>query len=195
MNNPPEKEYFPVKKFADRAGVSSQYVYKLLNNKLKPYVIDKDGKKQISTEALPMFANGEEDDSIDEQQIVENQLTVYKQTIEILQTQLNTQNELMKTQLTEKDRQLSEKDKQLAEKDKQLEKADARLKEAHELNKGNLLLLNQYQDKLLTTPKTETETYVTQEETKEQKAEEPLPDKPPVKVGFGERIKGIFHKK
>lgn len=50
-------ELLTVKKFADKVGLSSQAIYKLLDNKLFPFVTTVDNKKMVSSEALELFNN------------------------------------------------------------------------------------------------------------------------------------------
>ena len=47
-----EIEYLTVADFAKRAGVTKQAVYKRLNNQLKKYVIEENGRKLIKSTAL-----------------------------------------------------------------------------------------------------------------------------------------------
>ena len=50
-----EKEYLTVKEFARERSCSTQYVYRLLQTKLQPYVVVVDGKKLISAKAFEVF--------------------------------------------------------------------------------------------------------------------------------------------
>lgn len=50
-----EKEYLTVKEFARARSCSTQYVYRLLQTKLQPYVVEVDGKKLISAKAFEVF--------------------------------------------------------------------------------------------------------------------------------------------
>ena len=54
-----EKEYLTVKQFAEMRAVSTQYVYKLLQTKLQPYVVMVDGKKCIDIKALEVFSKND----------------------------------------------------------------------------------------------------------------------------------------
>lgn len=50
-----EKEYLTVKEFARERSCSTQYVYRLLQTKLQPYVVVVDGKKLINSKAFEVF--------------------------------------------------------------------------------------------------------------------------------------------
>jgi len=95
-----EEQYLSIKEFAAKAGVSTQAIYQRIAKDLQPYLKSEKGKKTISTEALQLFATGEQTPELTSE----------------LQIILNT----LQLQLAEKDKQLENKDKQLAEKDKQL---------------------------------------------------------------------------
>lgn len=75
------KEYISIKEFATAAGVSQQAIYKQLNNKLKPYLKEIDGKKMLNISALELFKKKEDT------------TTVEQQLINMLQTELNRKNE------------------------------------------------------------------------------------------------------
>ena len=103
-----DNEYMTVKDFAEAAGVTTQYVYKLLGNKLQPFTNRENGKTLISAEALSLFSGNETSQETDKQQTIDNLLIALQQ-------------------------QLSIKDEQLANKDRQIANLDERLKEAHVL--------------------------------------------------------------
>ena len=48
-------DYLSVKEFAAAANVSTQYIYKILDKQLQPYVIKISGKTKINVEALEKF--------------------------------------------------------------------------------------------------------------------------------------------
>ena len=50
------KNYLTVKEFAEERSCSTQYVYKLLQTKLQPYVVMVEGKKCIDIKALEVFS-------------------------------------------------------------------------------------------------------------------------------------------
>ena len=79
------KEYLSIKEFAELAGVSQQAIYKQLNNKLKKYLKEVDGKKTLEKSALELFKKQE------------NSSTVEQQLINMLQTELNQKNEQIAT--------------------------------------------------------------------------------------------------
>ena len=84
-----EKEY-SIKEYAKLKGISTQAVYKQLSKSLKPYVIERDGKKYISGQAFNQV-----------EQPVGNHSTAFNQPVEseIIQ--------LLRAQLEEKDKQIS----------------------------------------------------------------------------------------
>ena len=88
-----EKEYLSVKEFAEEAKITTQAVYKQLNNQLKGRFKVVDGKKKIERSALALFEKKDE-------QPVDNQL----------QTELYNQ---LRNQLQEKDAQIAQLQKLL----------------------------------------------------------------------------------
>lgn len=92
------KEYITVAEFANRAKISKQRVYQLLNKRLKPFVQVVDGKKMLNIKGLEDFnikedcSNFQESCSSVEQEIKQDKsatLDLLKTTIEILQKQLD----------------------------------------------------------------------------------------------------------
>ena len=51
------KDYLTVKEFAAAAGVSTQYIYKIIKKQLQQYVIKENGKTKIKATALSEFEN------------------------------------------------------------------------------------------------------------------------------------------
>ena len=51
------REYMSIPEVAKRLSVSRQYVYKLLNTKLKPYVVIENGKKKLPADVLDVLKN------------------------------------------------------------------------------------------------------------------------------------------
>lgn len=98
MNN----DYITVAEFAEKAGISKQRVYQLLNKRLKAFVQVVDGKKMLDIKALDEFSvkggcsNFQEDCSRVEQE--ENT------TLDLLKTTIN----MLQKQLEEKDRTIHE---------------------------------------------------------------------------------------
>ena len=58
-----EKEYLSVKEFAEAAGVSTQYIYKILGAQLKPYKKKINKKTYIESCAVEFVVNGFVDDT------------------------------------------------------------------------------------------------------------------------------------
>lgn len=88
-----ENEYIGITEFARRAKVSCQAIYQQLDKKLKPYLIEIDGKKKLNIKALTEVYADKDEEVVREE---------YQQLVDML-----TQ------QLSEKDKQLNEKDKQI----------------------------------------------------------------------------------
>ena len=142
-------EYLTVKEFAAAAGVSQQYIYKILNTTLKPYtkiinkrkMIDKDGLKVVikgnSTEAStgstfdckPNSTAPEKDIQPDFQPELQTKSTDNS-------TGFSTKEETVNRLISLLEKQLEEKDKQIEIKDKQIQDLSNRLAEALELTKG-----------------------------------------------------------
>ena len=57
-NKMKNNEYLSVKQFSERAGVSSQAVYKQLNNKLKKFKKVENGKTYVNIRGLSCFGDG-----------------------------------------------------------------------------------------------------------------------------------------
>lgn len=95
-----DKKYLTVAEYADIVGISKQAVYKQLNNKLKPYLKEVDGKKLIDTEALNLASQPD--------------LNEVKQPFNQHSTTLNQPNQpFFEKQLEEKDKQIASLLKQI----------------------------------------------------------------------------------
>ena len=51
------KDYYTIKEYAEIKGCTSQYIYRIAHTKLKPYVIEVEGKLCIKKEALEEISN------------------------------------------------------------------------------------------------------------------------------------------
>lgn len=51
------KDFYTIKEYAEIKGCSSQYVYRIAHTKLKPYIIEVEGKMCIKREALEEISN------------------------------------------------------------------------------------------------------------------------------------------
>lgn len=94
---------YTVPEFAKKIGVSSQYVYKLLGKKLKPYVVTQGQKRLILIDAIKLF-NVPEDKHTENEQAVKS-AREYEQRISDLEKQVAEQAaiiEQLKNQLNEK---------------------------------------------------------------------------------------------
>lgn len=85
-----ENEYIGITEFARRAKVSCQAIYQQLDKKLKPYLIEIDGKKKLNIKALSEVYGDKSEEVVSEPLL-----------------------EILTQQLMEKDKQLTEKDKQI----------------------------------------------------------------------------------
>lgn len=112
-----DKEYLTVKEFAKERSCSTQYVYKLLQTKLQPYVVMVDGKKCIDIKALEVFSedfatNQETNFATEFATNVANQSATSASSIEDELKRINARNENLidelRAQIKEKDAQLSQ---------------------------------------------------------------------------------------
>lgn len=97
-------ELLTVAEFANRAGLSKQRIYQLLDKKLSNYLKEVDGKKMLKIEGLELF------DIQDYNQGLE---TALKDHIKDLQAEIETMKEeleILRGELTEKNKQINEKD-------------------------------------------------------------------------------------
>jgi transcriptional regulator with XRE-family HTH domain len=121
------KNYLTIKEFAKRAGVSPQYIYKLINNQtdnsLTTSLKVENGKKYLNISALSMFI--QEESSKPVEQPIDNSLT----------TSLNATIDALTKQLEIKDNQLLAQSEQIASLIK--------------LNENQQVLLKNEQEKLL----------------------------------------------
>jgi len=110
-------EYLSVKDFAERAGITTQYVYKLADNKLQPYITVTNDVKLVSSAALSLFPkskvsqqNNQPEPEFAQQlptdaQPVNSELTAaLQETIVIMRLQQET----LVAQLAVKDKQISD---------------------------------------------------------------------------------------
>ncbi len=111
-------EYMDVKTFAATAGVTTQYVYKLLDNKLQPFCNKESGKTLISSDALNVLGVETPLPTVDKQLLeklvdsLQQQLSVKDEQIKALQTELSAINASY--------RQLSESNVRLLDQQQQL---------------------------------------------------------------------------
>lgn len=112
-------EYLSVKQFSERAGVSSQAVYKQLNNKLKKFKKVENGKTYVNIRGLSCFVST---NSTNVEQPVE-------QMIELLKEQLKA------------------KDEQIRALNEQLKAKDETLKNAMRITENTQILLKNQQEK------------------------------------------------
>ena len=82
-------EYLSVKQFSERAGVSSQAVYKQLNNKLKKFKKVENGKTYVNIRGLSYFVSTNSTNVVQPvEQLSTNVEQPVEQMIELLKEQL-----------------------------------------------------------------------------------------------------------
>ena len=123
-------EYLSVKQFSERAGVSSQAVYKQLNNKLKKFKKVENGKTYVNIRGLSCF--------------VSTNSTNVVQPVEQLSTNVEQPVEQMIELLKE---QLKAKDEQIRALNEQLKAKDETLKNAMRITENTQILLKNKQEK------------------------------------------------
>lgn len=129
-NKMKNNEYLSVKQFSERAGVSSQAVYKQLNNKLKKFKKVENGKTYVNIRGLSCF--------------VATNSTNVVQPVEQLSTNVEQQVEMMIELLKE---QLKAKDEQIRALNEQLKAKDETLKNAMRITENTQILLKNQQEK------------------------------------------------
>lgn len=119
-------EYLDVKTFAESAGVTPQYIYKVINTKLKPFVNRDSGKVMISIDAFAVIGDAQPDLTTVNQQLLDKVVTTLQEQLAIkdgqidkLQTELSTLNDSY--------RQLAEQNVKLLDQQQQLNAAQYRL--------------------------------------------------------------------
>jgi hypothetical protein len=86
-----KEEYISIAEFAERAGVSRQYIYKRLDGDLSPFVKDVNGKKRLKVAALRIFdvkQNDNADNNIDNHVDSEDTPEVSRELVAMLQEEL-----------------------------------------------------------------------------------------------------------
>lgn len=90
-------EYLSVKQFSERAGVSSQAVYKQLNNKLKKFKKVENGKTYVNIRGLSCFVSTNSTNVVQPvEQLSTNVEQPVEQMIELLKEQLKAKDETLK---------------------------------------------------------------------------------------------------
>lgn len=118
-NKMKNNEYLSVKQFSERAGVSSQAVYKQLNNKLKKFKKVENGKTYVNIRGLSCFVATNST----------NVVQPVEQMIEVLKEQLKA------------------KDEQIRALNEQLKAKDETLKNAMRITENTQILLKNQQEK------------------------------------------------
>lgn len=96
-NKMKNNEYLSVKQFSERAGVSSQAVYKQLNNKLKKFKKVENGKTYVNIRGLSCFVSTDSTNVVQPvEQLSTNVEQPVEQMIELLKEQLKAKDETLK---------------------------------------------------------------------------------------------------
>lgn len=137
-----EKEYLSVKEYAEIKGCSTQYVYRILQTKLQPYVVVVEGKKCLKIEVLDKEETNQPTNSTNQTNQVANEGFKSSSSSNFEEMKrINERNENLiddlRAQLKEKDAQLS----QLNEKVISLFETNQRLMENNQQLQLNYQLL------------------------------------------------------
>lgn len=97
-----DKNYLTVAEYAAIVGITPQAVYKQLNNKLKPFVIEVDGKKALIKEILQQ-----------QEQPIKPTFQQQFTNVDKLVDTLNMTIELLNNQLSQKDEQINQLNQRL----------------------------------------------------------------------------------
>ena len=210
-------DYLSVKEFSAAAGVSTQTIYKQLEKRLAPHVIESGGRKYISKVALEEFYKVQPDatelqpdateiqpdttglqsdpsevqpDSTDELPTDQPSLQPTAPSQNGNQRELDLLQELVKTIQKE----LEEKNKQLEIKDKQIQDLSDRLAEAMQLTRGQQYIAAADKTKdLVDKVDKETDTIdVSPAAVSGHKAPDPEEERPQKKKGFWQKITELF---
>ena len=207
-------DYLSVKEFSAAAGVSTQTIYKQLEKRLAPHVIESGGRKYISKVALEEFykvqpdatklqpdsteiqpdATGLQSDPIEIQPEPTNEFATDQPNLQPTappqngnQRELDLLQELVKTIQKE----LEEKNKQLEIKDKQIQDLSDRLAEAMQLTRGQQYIAAADKTKDLVDKEAETDTIVVSPAAVPSHTEpDPEEERPQKKKGILARIFG-----
>lgn len=137
-----EKDYLSVKEYAEIKGCSTQYVYRILQTKLQPYVIVVEGKKCLKIEVLDREETNQPTNATNQTNQVANESLKSSSLSNFEEMKrINERNETLiddlRAQLKEKDAQLS----QLNEKVISLFETNQRLMENNQQLQLNYQLL------------------------------------------------------
>ena len=113
------KELLSIKEFSELAGISKQAVYSQLDSRLKPFLVQVDGKKMLKKEALEKFYSTKFQPSFNQ---VSSQVEQPNSTTDAEQGQTNLSIELIEMLKEE-----------IKKKDQQIEKLQQRLDHAQDL--------------------------------------------------------------
>lgn len=125
-------DYLTVAEFAEKAGISKQRVYQLLNKRLKRFVQVVDGKKMLDIAALDEFT-------------IKEGCSNFQEDCSTLEQENNTALDLLKTTIDMLQKQLDEKDKTIHELTEALKAEQLQTSQAQALHGGSMqqMLLEQ----------------------------------------------------
>lgn len=140
-----QDKYYTVSEFSKIAGVSKQYLYSELENRLKDYYMVIRNKKMIDKKALiDVFgieenteSNNQEECKVESQENQEESITFNQQMFDVLMKQidgLNAQIEILNNQLMIKDKQLESLNQRWKDSQTILEKSLKNTNQAHFLH-------------------------------------------------------------
>lgn len=209
-------DYLSVKEFSAAAGVSTQTIYKQLEKRLAPHVIESGGKKYISKVALEEFykvqpdatqlqldstkiqpdATGLQSDPTEVQPEPTDELPTDQPSLQpTAPTQNGNQRELDLLQELVKtiQKELEEKNKQLEIKDKQIQDLSDRLAEAMQLTRGQQYIAAADKTMDLVDKGMEKDTIdMSPAAVPSYKEPDPEEERPQKKKGFWQRITELF---
>ena len=126
------KQYITVSEFAERANISKQRVYQLLNKRLKEFVKVVDSKKMLDITALESFKSQEGCSNIQEG------CSNIQEGCSSLEQEQNSTLDLLKTTIDMLQKQLEEKDKTIHELTEALKAEQVHASQAQALHAGTI---------------------------------------------------------
>lgn len=88
-----QDEYISIGEFAKRAGVNRSYIYKVLGEKLSPYLQEVDGKKKLNVKGLELFNVYQVDTEETDKETLKDLVSILKEQQETLKAELSIKNE------------------------------------------------------------------------------------------------------
>lgn len=88
-----KEQYITIAEFAEKAGINRTYVYKLLDNKLKPFCIKVDNKQMLKIQALELFNVSKVNTDETDTDTLKELIKILKEQQSTLKNELNIKNE------------------------------------------------------------------------------------------------------